>query len=45
MIKKEQYLVPEVEEVVLSLEGNLMGGSATGFTEDPGFDNGGWGLD
>ena len=45
MTEKEIYLTPETEEMTLCLEKRLLDASTTGFTDDPSFNNLGWGLD
>lgn len=44
MANKEMYLVPEVEEIILSFEETLLNGSTTGFTDDPDYNGNHWGL-
>ena len=41
----EKYLSPETKIVFVSLGGSILNGSAKGYTDDPSFDNSGWGLD
>lgn len=41
---KKEYLIPEMEEVTISIKGQLLNASATGFNDDPDYDENHWVL-